>query len=45
MKIGERMAAVETRLKSVERVLYILVVAVAAHFGVVILPSVSAFLG
>ena len=43
MNIGERLACVETKLKTIEKLIYFLVLAVGANAGIDLIPFITAF--
>ena len=38
MKIGERIAVIETELKGLKKIVWVLVITIAANMGVTIIP-------
>lgn len=45
MKIGERMACVETKLKTIERLIYVVIAGMGIQVGNHFVPLVAASLG
>ena len=45
MNINERMIVVETKLKTIEKLLYVVIIIGGSHVGIEVLPLVSAALG
>ncbi len=45
MKIGERMACVETRLRTIEKLIYVVLTVLGARIGIDYFPVVTAVIG